>query len=117
MGRKILCGVIIAVAGFLLLLSSIGIGAAWVSNEPVTQRVLAQLHDLDGELAQAQLALDGAETELRRALRILDGAQRALQALSQSTTQAQHLLEAFGEALDDRVLPALLSAAATLTPT
>ncbi|MBF8262216.1 MAG: hypothetical protein HW376_1745, partial [candidate division NC10 bacterium] len=42
MGRKILCGVIIAVAGFLLLLSIIGIGAAWVYNEPVTQQVLAQ---------------------------------------------------------------------------
>jgi chromosome segregation ATPase len=114
MGRKILCGVIIAVAGLLLLLSSIGIGAAWVYNEPVTQRMLAQLHDLDGELAQAQLALDGAETELRRALRILDGAQRALQALSQSTTQAQHVLEGLGEALDNRVLPGLTSASEKL---
>jgi len=110
MRRKILCGVIIAVAGFLLLLSIIGIGAAWAFNESVTRQALAQLHDLDGELAQAQSALDGAEIELRHALRILDGAQRALQALSLSTTQAQHVLEGIGEALDDRVLPGLTSA-------
>jgi len=107
--RKVLGGLVIGVAGILLLLSLIGIGAAWAYNETVTQRGLAQLHDLDGELVQAQSALDGAEVELRRALRILDGAQRALQALSQSTLQAQDILEGVGEALDDRVLPGLTS--------
>jgi chromosome segregation ATPase len=110
MGRKILCGVILSVAGFLLLLSIIGIGAAWAYNEPVTQQALTQLHDLDGELARAQLALDGAETEVRRALRILDSAQRALRALSRSTTQARQVLEGVAEALDNRVLPGLTSA-------
>lgn len=107
MSRKILSGVIVAVAGFLLLLSIVGIGAAWAYNKPVTEQALAQLDDLDGELAQAQLALDGAETELRRALRILDGAERALEALGQSTTEAQQVLEGFGDALDHRVLPGL----------
>ena len=114
MGRKSLCGVILSVAGFLLLLSIIGIGAAWAYSEPVTRQALTQLHDLDGELARAQLALDGAETELRRALRILDSAQRALRALSQSTTQAQQTLKGIGEALDDRVIPGLRSASEKL---
>ena len=114
MRRKVLCGAIISIAGFLLVLSIIGIVAAWAYNEPVTQQALAQLHSLDGELAQAQLAVDGAEMELRRALRILESAQTALQALSRSTTQAQNTLEGVGEALDDRVIPGLRSASEDL---
>lgn len=112
--RKVLCGLIVAISAFLLVLSVVGIGAAWVYNEPVTQRARAQLDDLDGELAQAQSAFDGAETELRRALRILESAQAALQTLSQSTTQVQHTLKGVGEALDDRVIPGLRSASETL---
>ena len=114
MRRKVLSGVIIAIAGFLLVLSIIGIGGAWAYNEPVTQQALAQLHDLDGELAQAQFALDGAEIEVRRALRILESAQTALEALNQSTTQAQDTLKGVGEALDDRVIPGLTSASEKL---
>ena len=114
MRRKILSGIIIAIAGSLLVLSILGIGGAWAYNEPVTQQALAQLSDLDGDLAQAQLALDGADTELRRALRILESAQTALQTLSQSTTQTQLTLKGFGEALDDRVIPGLTSASEKL---
>jgi hypothetical protein len=112
--RKFLCGLIIAISALLLILSIVGIGAAWAYNEPITQRALAQLHDLDGELSQAQLAFDGAETELRRALRILERAQTALQALSQTTTQAQGTLKGLGQALDDRVIPGLTSASEKL---
>jgi len=112
--RKVVSGLITAIAAVLLVLSLIGIGLAWAYNETVTQQALAQLHDLDGELAQAQLAFDGAEIELRRALRILDSAQTALQALSQSTTQAQHTLKAVGEALDDHVIPGLRTASQSL---
>jgi hypothetical protein len=112
--RKVLSGFIIAISALLLVLSSIGIGAAWVYNEPITQRALAQLHDLDGELAQAQLAFDVAETEVRRALRILESAQTALEALSQTTTQTQGTLKGFGQVLDDRVIPGLRSASETL---
>jgi hypothetical protein len=112
--RKLLSGLIIAISAFLLILSIVGIGAVWVYNEPLTRRALAQLHDLDGELAQAQLAFDGAETELRRALRILESAQAALEALSQTTNQAQGTLTGLGQALDDRVIPGLTSASETL---
>ena len=114
--RKVLCGLIIAISAFLLVLSIVGIGAAWAYNEPVTQRALAQLHDLDGELAQAQSAFDGAETELRRALRILESAQTALQTLSQSTAQVQHTLKGVGEALDNSVVPGLRSASQNSRP-
>jgi chromosome segregation ATPase len=114
MRRKVLSGIMIGIAGFLLVLSIIGIGGAWAYNEHVTQQALAQLHDLDDDLAQAQLALDGADTELRRALRILESAQTALQALSRSTTQAQLTLKGVGEALDDRVIPGLTSASEKL---
>lgn len=114
MGRKVLCGAVIAIAAVLMALSVIGIGAAWAYNEPATLQALARLQDLDSELAGAQLALGGAETELRRALRILDSAQTALQALTQSTTQARHTLKAVGDALDDRVIPGLRSASESL---
>ena len=112
--RKVLSGLIIAISAFLLVLSVVGIGAAWVYNEPITQRALAQLRDLDGELAQAQLAFDGAETEVRRALRILESAQAALQSLSQTSTEAQGTLKGLGQALDDRVIPGLRGASERL---
>jgi hypothetical protein len=112
--RKVFWGVIIAIAGILLALSILGIGATWAYNEPATQQAEARLHDLDIELGSAQLALDGATTELRRALRILDRAQTALQALAQSTSQAQQILEAMGDTLDEGVIPGLRSARSQL---
>lgn len=112
--RKVFWGVIIAIAGVLLALSILGIGATWAYNQPATQQAEARLHDLDIELGSAQLALDGATTELRRALRILDSAQTALQALTQSTSQAQQTLEAMGDTLDEGVIPGLRSARSQL---
>lgn len=107
MGRKILGGVVMIIAGVLCLVSVVGIGGAWIYNEPVTQRGLAQLGEVESELASAESALDIAEAETRRALRILDTAETALKALSQSTTEAQDTLKGVGETLDDRIIPGL----------
>jgi uncharacterized phage infection (PIP) family protein YhgE len=109
MTRKILGIALIIVSGVLLLLSAAGIIAAWVYNEPVTQRAVTQLQTLDGELANADVALGGAATELTRALRILDSAQTALESLSQNTTKAQDALQAVGDTLDEKVIPGLNS--------
>jgi hypothetical protein len=107
MRRKILGGITMVVAGVLLLVSVVGVVGAWVYNEPVTQRGLAQLGEVDGELASAQSALDIAEGETRRALRILDSAEAALKSLSQSTIEAQDTLQGVGETLDNRIIPGL----------
>jgi len=67
--RKILYGALITVSGILLVLSVMGVGAAWAYNEPLTQQGMARLTEIDGELSQAQVALNTASTELARALR------------------------------------------------
>ncbi len=108
--RKILSGLLIAVSTILLVLSVMGIGAAWAYNEPLTQEGLARLQELDQELGRAQAALQNAGTELERALRILEGAETALAALSQRSTQAQQTLRGVGEALDGRLIPGLRTA-------
>lgn len=107
MVRRVLSVAVIAFAGSLLALSLVGIVAAWAYNEPVTNELVAQLNELDKELAGAEVALDGAATELARALRILDSVEAALESLARSTTQAQDSLYALGDALDDRVIPDL----------
>ncbi|MCJ7512460.1 MAG: hypothetical protein MUO23_05765 [Anaerolineales bacterium] len=110
MGRKILYGTLIVVSGLLMVLSVMGIGAAWAYNEPLTQQGLSRLGELDRELGQAQTALGNAGGELARALRILEGAETTLAALSQNTTQAQQTLQGVGEALDGRLIPGLKTA-------
>ncbi len=112
--RRILLGLMTAIAGALLVLSLLGIGAAWGYNEPATRLAEARLHDLDVELASAQLALEGARTELQRALRILGSARTTLEALARSTSQAQRTLEAVGDALDEAVIPSLRNTSAQL---
>jgi hypothetical protein len=110
MARKILYGALIAISSILLVLSVMGVGAAWVYNEPLTQQGEARLTEIDRELGQAQSALGNASTELSRALRIIEGAETALAALSQTGAKAQQALQGIGEALDGRLIPGLKTA-------
>lgn len=110
MARKILYGALIAVSGILLVLSVMGIGAAWAYNEPLTQQGVARLTEIDRELSQAQLALNNASVELSRALRIIEGAEMALAALTETSTQARQTLQGVGDALDGRLIPGLKTA-------
>jgi hypothetical protein len=110
MARKILYGALITVSGILLVLSVMGVGAAWAYNEPLTQQGMARLTEIDGELSQAQASLNTASTELARALRILEGAETALAALTETSTQARQTLQGVGEALDGRLIPGLKTA-------
>ena len=110
MARKILCGALITVSGTLLVLSVMGVGAAWAYNGPLTQQGVTRLTEIDRELSQAQSALANASTELARALRILEGAETALAALTETSTQARQTLQGVGEALDGRLIPGLKTA-------
>jgi hypothetical protein len=110
MARKILYGSLIGLSVILTVLSLVGIGAAWAYNEPLTRLGLARLNEIDQELGQAQTTLRSAELELERAVRILEDVEIALAALTQKTTQASDTLHAFGETLDDTLIPGLRTA-------
>jgi len=110
MARKILYGSLIGLSVILTVLSLVGIGAAWAYNEPLTRLGLARLNEIDQELGQAQTTLQSAELEMERAVRILEDVEIALAALTQKTTQASDTLHAFGETLDETLIPGLRTA-------
>jgi hypothetical protein len=107
MARKILAWILIILGGLFLVLSVAGIFAVWIYNEPLTQKVTAQLNDIDGQLAQAQATLKNSELELARALRILDASQVALEKLTKKTNNAASLFDNIQSTLDDQLLPDL----------
>ena len=107
MGRKIWSGTLMTLSAIFLIVSLIGVCAAWVYNTPLTEQGVSRLQEIDSELTQAQSALTGAQGELERALRIVDAAQTALTALSKQTAQAQDILGSVKGTLDDRLLPGL----------
>jgi chromosome segregation ATPase len=107
MARKILAWILIVLGSLFLVLSVAGIFAAWIYNEPLTQKVVTQLSNIDRELAIAQATLKSSEQELGRTLRILDASQAALEKLTQKTSTAENLFDSIQSTLDDRLLPEL----------
>jgi hypothetical protein len=107
MARKILTWILIILGSLFLILSVAGIVAVWIYNEPLTQKVTAQLSDIDSQLAQAETTLKSSEQELARALRILDASQAALEKLTQKTNNAANLFGNIQSTLDDQLLPNL----------
>lgn len=104
---KFFSWMLIVLSTIFLLLSAIGIGAAWIYNEPLTRQTTSQLKEIDDDLSQAQVTLVSTQTELERALRIVDGTEEALEKLSQQSTDAKSLLEKIQSSVDDQLLPEL----------
>jgi len=115
MARKILSGTLITLSSILLVLSLVGIGAAWYYNEPLTNEIVARLGEVEAELAQTQTALQDAKTELERTLRIVDSAEQTLEALSDELAQAKRLFDEFDKTMGDRLIPGLESSRDRLT--
>jgi len=107
MARKILAWTLIVLSSIFLLLSVVGIGAAWIYNEPLTRDVLSRLNTIDKELAQAETTLESTHAELERALRFVDAAQNALEKLAEQSTNAENLFAGIQSSLDDNLLPEL----------
>jgi hypothetical protein len=107
MGRKIWSGTLMTISTIFLIVSLIGIGAAWYYNTPLTVKTVSQLQEIDSELTQAQSALTNAQGELERALRIVGAAETALASLSKQTAQAQDILGGVKGTIDDKLLPGL----------
>lgn len=107
MARKILGGTLIVLSAILLVLSLVGIWAAWYYNEPLTNEITARAATVDDELEQAQNALENAQEELKRALRIVESAEESLETLSEQATLAKELLDAVTGVLDETITPSL----------
>jgi len=107
MARKILAWILIVLSSIFLLLGVLGIGAAWIYNEPLTSKVVTQLKNIDKELSQAQTTLQSSQTELERALRIVNASEKALEKLTAQSTSAKNLFDGIQSSLDDQLLPEL----------
>ena len=107
MTRKILTGVLIGLSSILLVLSVVGIAAAWVYNEPLTREATTRLQEVDSTLAQIQSDLLNAKAEVERALRIIESAEKALASLTEQTSDAKSILEDVNSTLDDKLIPGL----------
>jgi chromosome segregation ATPase len=107
MASKILAWTLIVLSSIFLLLSVVGIGAAWIYNEPLTQRTTSQLKEIDNELSLAQTTLASSRVELERALRIVDATEKVLEKLAEQSTSAKNLLDGIQGTLDGKLLPEL----------
>lgn len=110
MANKFFSGALIVLGTIFLILSLVGIIAAWVYNEPLTLEATSRLTDINTELSQAQVGLQSSQQELERALRIVDATEKALEQLADQSTGAKSLLENIQGTLDDRLLPELKTA-------
>ena len=109
MARKILSGTLIVFSSILLVLSLVGIAAAWYYNEPLTSEAVTRLGEIETELAQTRTALRDARAELERTLRIVDSAEQTLKTLSDELEQAKRLFDEFDKTLGDKLIPGLES--------
>src|SRR5258706_2668822 len=107
MARKILAWTLIVLSSIFILLSVVGIGAAWIYNKPLKREAIAQLKNIDKELSQAQTTLQSSQTELERALRIVDATEKVLEKLAQQSTSAKNLFDGIQLRLDGKLLPEL----------
>ena len=107
MARKIFAWTLIALSAIFLLLSVVGIGAAWIYNEPLTRDVTSRLTEIDNELLQAQTTLASSHVELERALRIVDATEKVLEKLAEQSTSAENILDGIQGTLDNKLLPEL----------
>jgi DNA repair exonuclease SbcCD ATPase subunit len=107
MARKIFSGMLVVLSSILLVLSLVGIAAAWYYNKPLTEEALSRLGEVETELTRTQSALQDAKEELERTLRIVDSAEETLARVTDELAQAKQLFEEFDRTLGDRLIPGL----------
>ena len=107
MVKKIFAGFLIGLSGLFFLASLVGVAAAWIYNEPLTQEALSRLQAVDAELSLAQSALQDARLEIERTLRIVDTAEQTLAELEQELSQARDLFGLVDNTLEDELVPDL----------
>jgi F0F1-type ATP synthase membrane subunit b/b' len=107
MTRKILAGGLICLSSILLVLSLVGICAAWIYNKPLTRISTTRVQEVDSTLAHVQSDIQNAKAETERALRIIESAEQALAPLANQTSGGKNILEDVNSTLNDRFIPSL----------
>lgn len=107
MTRKILTGALIGLSSIMLVFSVVGIGAAWIYNEPLTRASTTRVQEVDSTLVQIQTDIQNAKAEVERALRIIESAEQALASLTEQTSDTKNILEDVNSTLDDNIIPTL----------
>jgi hypothetical protein len=105
--RKILAGGLICLSFLLLVLSVVGIGAAWIYNKPLTRISTTRVQDIDSTLAKVQADIQNAKSETERALRIIGSVEKALAPMTGQTSGTKNILEDVSSTLNDKLIPGL----------
>jgi DNA-binding transcriptional MerR regulator len=105
--RKVIAGILIIISVIMLGLSLAGIIMIWTYNQPLTMAVTNKLQAVDGELAQAQTALQNANLELQRTQRIVEAAEQAMTSLKSDFAQVKTLFGDVNGSLDTQLIPGL----------
>lgn len=115
MTRKILTGILIGLSSIMLVLSVVGISAAWIYNEPLTRTATTRVEEVNSRLAQIQTDLQNAKAEVERALRIIESAEQALASLTEQSADAKNILEDVNTTLDEQLIPGLKTTRETIS--
>lgn len=107
MARKTLTYTLIGLSSLFLVLSLVGIIAAWAYNTPLTEKATAQLTNIEAQLSQIQTDLRSAKGEVERALRLIQSAEDALASFSQQPKPANQVLEEVSKTLSEGLIPSL----------
>ena len=107
MRQRVLGGTLITLSSLFFVLGLVGVGSAWYYNKPLTNKSIAKLTEIDGELEQAQNALEDAQGELTRALRMVESAEESLASYKEQREEAVEFLDAVNGLLDDKISPSL----------
>lgn len=105
MKRKILAGALIGVSSLVLAASLVGIILAWVYNEPLTDKALTKLKEIDSELQQVQTVLADSKTELENTLQTVNDTEQAINQFTQNDPQG--FFEDVQTTLDEELIPEL----------
>lgn len=109
MARKIISIIIVGLGSILLVTSIVGIGLIWIYKQPLTETTTARLQSIDDDLANAQIAFQGAKLELERTLRLVESAEASMEALKDEFSRVKTLFDNTTGILDDQLLPGLLA--------
>jgi len=107
MSRRIISWVLIILGSLFLLLSAIGILAIWIYRQPLIDRTVARLEEVDTMLVQAKTALDNGQQQLQLTLRVVEAADKSLSAMQDQMSTAKSLSEQLNGTLNDKLIPGL----------
>lgn len=108
MNRKFAGSTLIGISSVMFAAGLVMIVLAWIYNEPLTQRILDKLTEVDSDLMQVETTLTTSKTELERTLRILDTTEKTINKFTSNDPKA--FFENVQSTLGDGLVPELETA-------